>query len=294
MRRLCDLHSHSTASDGSLSPSQVVRQAEQAKLAGLALTDHDTVAGLAEAAAAAGQYPELTFVPGLEVSAVAPQGTLHILGLGVEGQSPALRVLLDQLLEARNARNPKIIARLQALGLKIDMDEVRLAAEGPLPPHPTAAPPVLGRAHMAEVLIHKGYARSIEDAFTRYLGQGAPAFVDKERLRPRQVADAIHAAGGLAVVAHPVHLNFENFAQARRLIRSLMDQGLDGLEVYHNEHTPLETRFFLDLAREFNLAISGGSDFHGAIKPHVQLGRPRVPMEIMRQLLERLRAGKES
>jgi hypothetical protein len=141
---------------------------------------------------------------------------------------------------------------------------------------------------MAEVLVHKGYVRTIEEAFDRFLAEGRPAYVDKERLSPRALADAIHAAGGLAIIAHPVQLGFENYAQAQRLIRLLVEQGLDGLEVYHSDHGAALTRFFLDLAKRFNLAISGGSDFHGRIKPHVQLGRPRVPVEVLRELQRRL------
>lgn len=288
MRRLCDLHSHSTASDGSLSPSDVVRLAERRQLAGIALTDHDTTDGLADAAATAREFPELTFVPGVELSAVPPQGTLHVLGLGIDPAAPSLRTLIDELLAARNERNPRIIARLQELGIKISMDEVREAAIGPLPPHLAAEEMVLGRVHMAQVLLHKGYVKTIDEAFVRYLGDGAPAFVDKERLAPRTVADAIHGAGGLAIIAHPVQLGFENLAQAQRLIRLLVDQGMDGLEVYHSDHSDLLTRFFLDLARQFHLAVSGGSDFHGLVKPHVQLGRPRVPVSILQDLLGRL------
>jgi hypothetical protein len=288
MRRLCDLHAHSTCSDGTLPPGEVVRLADRRQLAGVALTDHDTIDGLAEAAAAAGEFPELTFVSGVELSAVAPQGTLHVLGLGIDPAATSMVHLLGQLVQARNDRNPQMIARLQSLGLKIDMDEVRRAAEGPLPPAPGAPPAVVGRVHMAEVLVHKGYVRTIEEAFDRFLAEGRPAYVDKERLSPRALADAIHAAGGLAIIAHPVQLGFENYAQAQRLIRLLVEQGLDGLEVYHSDHGAALTRFFLDLAKRFNLAISGGSDFHGRIKPHVQLGRPRVPVEVLRELQRRL------
>jgi 3',5'-nucleoside bisphosphate phosphatase len=288
MRRLCDLHAHSTASDGLLSPSDLVRLADRQRLAGVALTDHDTIDGLAEAAAAAKEFPELTFVPGVELSAVSPQGTLHVLGLGIDPAAAPLRTLITQLIQARDERNPRIIAKLQALGVKIDMDDVRQAAQGPLPRDGAARSPVLGRMHMAEVLLDKGYARSIEDAFARYLGDNAPAYVDKERLSPRAVADAIHGAGGLAMIAHPVHLLFENFSQAQRLIRMLVEQGVDGLEAYHSEHSALQTRFFLDLASRLNLAVSGGSDFHGQVKPHVQLGRPRVPVQVVRDLMGRL------
>lgn len=287
MRRLCDLHTHSTSSDGSLSPAELVRQADRARLAGVALTDHDTVAGVAQAAEAARDLPELTFVPGVELSAIPPQGTLHILGLGIDPRSAALLALMRQLRQARDERNPKMVARLRQLGLDISMEEVTAQALKGGAAAAEDVPPVVGRAHMAEVMVRKGMARSIADAFARYLGLGTPAYVDKERLPPAEVIHAIHSAGGLALLAHPVHLQFGNFAEAERLIRILVEAGMDGLEVYHSDHSILQTRFFLDLARRLNLAVSGGSDFHGAVKPHVQLGRPRVPVHIMHELLER-------
>ncbi len=283
IRRICDLHAHSTASDGSSTPAELVQLADRQKLGGLALTDHDTVDGIAEAAAEAEKFAELEFVPGVELSAAPPQGVLHILGLDFDPQAKSLHDLINKLLIARNERNPQMVDKLQALGVKISMDEVRAAAE----PSPVGPEPVLGRGHMAAVLIAKGYAGDMDDAFKRYLGERSPAYVDKEKLTPHQVADAIHGAGGVAIIAHPIQLRFRNFAEGERLIRLLVDQGMDGLEAYHSDHNDLLTRFFLDLARKFHLAISGGSDFHGAIKPHVQLGRPRVPIDVMNNLLSR-------
>ena len=290
MRRFCDLHTHSLASDGTVSPAELIAMADRKRLAGVALTDHDTLAGLAEAARAAQQFPSLRFVPGIEVSASFPHGTLHILGLCFDPASPGLAHLAAELRGAREERNPKMIAKLQGLGVEVTLDE--LVAEtarkaGPASPSQR----VVGRAHLATLLVRKGYARSIPDAFARYLGVGAPAYVDKERLTPAQVIAGIHSGAGLAMLAHPVQLKYENFAQCERIVRSLMHAGLDGIEVYHSDHSDLETRFFLDLARRLNLAVSGGSDFHGSVKEDVRLGNPRVPADIMEALLARA-AGK--
>ena len=282
MRRFCDLHTHSTASDGTLSPRELVELADRRRLAGLALTDHDTVDGLAEGAEAAG-LAGLTFVGGIEVSAVFGQGTLHILGLCVDPANRSLAELAVRLRAARAERNPRMVAKLQAMGVDITMAEV-LAAAGADANQPDR---VVGRAHMATVLSRKGYVRDLNEAFERYIGAGAPAFVDKERLPPAEAVAGIHAAGGLAILAHPVQLEFDNFAQCETMVRSLVHDGLDGLEAYHSDHSDLQTRFFLDLADKLGLAVSGGSDFHGSVKQRVQLGNPRVPALIMERLLKR-------
>jgi len=287
MRRYCDLHTHSAASDGALSPADLIALADRERLAGVALTDHDTTAGLVEAARAAERTEGVTFIPGVEISAAFPQGTLHILGLGVDSANEAMAVVMAGLLAARNRRNPLMIAKLQRLGIEVTMDEVLAAAGGA-----RAGGRVVSRMHMAAVLTRKGYVRNTTEAFNRYLAAGAPAHVEKERMQPAEAIDAIHVAGGLAVLAHPVHLQFATFAECERLVRVLIDAGLDGVEVYHSDHSDAQTRFLLDLARRLDLAVTGGSDFHGSTKPNVRLGRPRVPVSIMEGLLDRLAARK--
>lgn len=276
MRHLCDLHVHSTASDGSLAPHEVVELADRIRLAGVALTDHDTIEGLAGAVETAAGLPELTLLCGVEVSATWPQGTLHILGLCIDPASPSLAGLLARFRSSRNERNPKIVANLQALGVNITMDDV-LTEAGSADPSQR----VVSRAHMAAVLTKKGYARDFSDAFDRYIGTDAPAYVRRERIVPAEVIGAIHDAGGLAIVAHPAELQFANFAECETIVRSLRDVGLDGLEAYHSDHNNALVRFLLDLAKKLDLVVSGGSDFHGAVKPHVRLGRPRVPATVM-------------
>ena len=291
MRRFVDLHTHSTASDGALAPAELVALADRKRLAALALTDHDTTAGLADARAAAKAFPLLRFVPGIEVSAAFPTGTLHILGLGIHDNSAALARLAVTLRAARDDRNPKIITKLQSLGLKISMDDLwhGRPARGPeagcrgrgVGGHADTHPPVLGRLHIAHALLAKGYVRTLQEAFDRYIGRDAPAFVEKDKLRPRAVLAALHAAGGLSVLAHPTQLQYANSAQLEHIVRDLADAGLDAIEAYHPDHTARQTRAYLALAQRFNLGVTGGSDFHGPAKPTVLLGRPKVSVTML-------------
>lgn len=269
MRRFVDLHTHTIASDGSLAPRELVRLADAKKLAAIAITDHDTCDGIAEAKAAAMKFTKLRLVSGVEVSAMFPKGTLHLLGLGIDEKNSRLGGLLKNLCDARNHRNPKIIALLQSLGCDINMDDV-LAVAG--------SGKIVGRLHIAEALRRKGCVRSTKEAFDRYVGKGAPAFVDKERLSPADAIAAIRSAGGVAVLAHPPQLNYDNSAQLERILRELIRHGLDGIEVYHNDNSPQQTRLYLDMAKRFSLSVAGGSDFHGSAKTDVLLGRPKVPI----------------
>ena len=273
-RRFVDLHTHSTASDGTLTPAEVVALADAANLAAFALTDHDTTRGLAEARAAAASSPGLRFIPGVEVSARYSPGMMHILGLGVDENSEALRKLLAGFIDARDRRNPGILAKLHALGIDVGMDDVLAAAESFEP----GRPHVIGRMHIAEAMRVKGHAQSIQDAFTRYLSNGGAAYVDKERLEPQEVIEGIMAGGGVAVLAHPVQLKIGDGQELEDYIRRLAGWGLGGIEVYHPDHSDRQTRRYLDIARRLGLAVTGGSDFHGTAKPGVAIGRPRVPL----------------
>lgn len=277
MRNFVDLHAHTTASDGDCSPAELVALAERKRLAALAVTDHDSIDGLAEAAQAAATLG-LRLVAGVEISAEFSGGTMHILGLGIDPTSGALQETLRHLMEARNRRNPKMVARLQAMGVDISMPELAKLAGGQL----------VSRLHMATLLHRKGHAVSVNDAFARYIGSGAPAYVDKERLAPAAAIERIHAAAGLAVLAHPPQLKYNNNAHLATIVRALVARGLDGIEVYHPDHTPEQTRHYLDLARMLGLLVAGGSDFHGSAKPQVRLGRPPVPLAVVEPLLAKL------
>ncbi|MCY2929969.1 MAG: PHP domain-containing protein [Planctomycetota bacterium] len=275
VRRLVDLHTHSTASDGRVSPTELMGLADAAGLAAVALTDHDTVAGLAEAAQAAQAFPQLRFIPGIEVSVHPQQGTMHILGLGIDPACPALLEMAASFLRGRRSRNPRIVEKLNALGLGISMADVFAVAGVEASDEASA---VVGRLHVAEALRRKGFVQTTTEAFERYLARGKSAYVERARLGAARAIDAIHAAGGLALAAHPSQWGCENFAQLEKVLRDLMTAGIDGLEAYHSDHSTFLTRHLLDLAARFNLAVVGGSDFHGSAKPGVSLGVPRVPL----------------
>ena len=275
-----DLHCHSTASDGTLPPAEVVRLARDGGLAGLALTDHDTVGGVAEAEAEA-QRLGLAFLPGIEISCEYPHpGTMHILGYGVDPQNPALRDLTAALLAGRDDRNPKIITRLQELGVAITMPEVEAEAGGT----------VIGRPHIAAILLRKGYVSSIKAAFNEYLAPGGKAYFDKERLSMSEAMRRIRQSGGMPVLAHPVQLRTTNDAELERVVKDLVDLGLVGLETIHSDHDAALVEKYTRLADRFDLLKTGGSDFHGSNKKDIRLGDARgrrVPFAFMEALLER-------
>ena len=282
-----DLHTHSTASDGTLSPTELMRAASAAGLAAIALTDHDTGNGLAEAAAEAAKLG-IRFVPGIEISAEYPHpGTLHILGHFVDPESPGLRKMSTILLEGRNARNPKIVERLNQLGCKITMEQVEAIARERVE---AGQPVVIGRPHIAEALVRANCVANLKQAFNVYLGTTGSAFFPKERLTPRQAIDCIHEAGGLATVAHPVQLRCDNPAHLQTVIGNLAEAGMDGIEVWHCDHDENARGTMLELSRRYNLVPTGGSDFHGGHKPDVALGRGRNNVRVPAEVLERLEA----
>ncbi|MGA2585217.1 MAG: PHP domain-containing protein [Tepidisphaeraceae bacterium] len=274
-----DLHCHSTASDGTLAPAEVVRLAHARNLSALSLTDHDTIAGVAEAAKEAGRLG-IDFLPGIEISAEFPHpGTMHLLGYGVDPQSPVLTDMTTTLLAGRDNRNPKIIAKLRELGVPITMDEVEQEAGGN----------VIGRPHIAAILQRKGFVSSIKQAFDKYLAPGGQAYFDKERLAPKQAISMILQSGGIPVLAHPVQLRTENDGQLERILKDLIDMGLAGIEVLHSDHNEALVKKYSDLARKYNLLKTGGSDFHGTNKTSIQLGEAagqRIPRAWFDALVE--------
>ena len=280
-----DLHTHSTASDGTLTPTQLVNRAQAAGLVGLALTDHDSGNGLLEARAQAEKIG-LRFVSGIEISAEYPHpGTMHILGYYIDPLSPGLKRMSDILLEGRNNRNPRIIARLNELGCRITLEQVQaIARRGSA----DARKIVLGRPHIAQAMVDAGCVSSVKQAFDVYLGTTGAAYFDKERLTPRQALECIHAAGGLAVLAHPTQLRTENPAQLQHVVANLVEAGLDGIEAWHSDHRPQDSQLILELARRYNLITTGGSDFHGTPKPDIALGLGRDNVRVPVEYLDRL------
>ncbi len=289
----CDLHMHSTASDGTDAPHELGAVAAAAGLAAIALTDHDTLAGLA-AAAEGCAAASIGFVPGIEVSAdpgavklpsdepAATTGTLHILGLFVRHDDEKLLAIGRRMEQTRHQRNPAIIDRLNELGVNVHYDEVlALAArEGTV---------IIGRPHIAQVMMNKGYVKSIQDAFTRYIGARGAAYVRRDRLHPREAIEAIHHAGGLAVLAHPVQLKCGDEDELEYVLARLADLGLDAIETRHSDHTPADVQRLEQLAARMNLATSGGSDYHGTRKS-IAIGSQRVPMTVYERLRERREA----
>jgi predicted metal-dependent phosphoesterase TrpH len=257
-----DLHCHSTASDGTLAPAEVVRLAYESGLSSLALTDHDTAAGTGEAASAARSLG-LDFIPGIEISCEYPHpGTMHLLGYGIDPDSAVLKDLTARLIAGRDNRNPKIVARLNELGVPITMEEVKNEAGGT----------VIGRPHVAAVLVRKGYAGSIKHAFDKFLGTTGLAYFDKERLTPRQALELVRQSGGLPVLAHPCQLRTTNDAELDRVVKDLVDLGLAGMEVIHSDHEASMVERYGKLAEKYDLLKTGGSDFHGGNKQDIRLG----------------------
>ncbi|MDD5085720.1 MAG: PHP domain-containing protein [Candidatus Omnitrophica bacterium] len=256
-----DLHTHTTCSDGTLSPRELVRLAKSSGFKAIAITDHDTVEGNAEARET-GTGEGLEVIEGVELSVEFSPGTMHILGYFVNSVSPELTKSLDFVQRARRERNPKIVEKLRKLGLDISYEEVLKEAGGGQ----------VGRPHFAGVLVKKGYVRDKGEAFARYLAKGRAAYVDKGRFAPREAAEIIHNSGGLVVLAHPSQLHIPTKENLRKLIDELVGYGLDGIEVYSSCHTRKEARLYAELAEEYKLFVAAGSDFHGDNSPGIKLG----------------------
>jgi len=275
---LIDLHVHTTASDGTLTPAELVARAQEKGLQAVAVTDHDTVEGLTEALAEAAKR-EFEVVPGVEISVDYRGGEMHILGYYIDPCSGPLLAGLEQLQEYRRERNPKVIRKLREVGLHITLEEVAEAAGGN----------VIGRPHFAAVLVRKGYAANTQEAFEKYLGAGQPAYVKKEKLTPEEGIELIVRAGGLPVLAHPKYIRDHNPDRLSALLDKLKGAGLRGVEVYYTAHTPEETDLYLGLTRKHALLVTGGSDFHGANKPEIELGAGTGNLQIPYELLAELR-----
>jgi predicted metal-dependent phosphoesterase TrpH len=274
---MIDLHAHTTASDGSCSPRELVALAKQAGVMTLGITDHDTVSGIEEALLA-GKETGVEILPGLELSAEYEPGTMHLLGYGID---PTYQPLLDELATRRrdrDERNPKIVEALRALGIDITVEEIKAVAGGA----------VIGRPHIGQVLVEKGHADSVSDAFARYLDRGRPAFIQKEKIAPRRAIELITSAGGVATLAHPYQLKLPDDS-LDQLVAQLVQTGLQGIEVYYSRHTPEMIEHYQLIARRHDLIETGGSDFHGAPKPDIRLGIGGGNLKVPEQVVTRLR-----
>ncbi|WP_373229908.1 PHP domain-containing protein [Cohnella sp.] len=273
-----DLHTHTTASDGMFRPEVNVKLAQDAGLSAIAITDHDTLSGIPEAIEAGKTY-RIIVVPGVEISTAVEGKDIHILGYGISHDDQLLQSRLLSQRNIRHRRNDAILIRLAELGMTVSIEELEHAAGKA---HTSGGS--VGRPHIAQVLVDKGYAANIKDAFDRYLGEGKPANVSPPRITPLEAIGWIHEAGGKAIIAHPGIYNDDN------LVLSLLDSGADGLEAFHSDHdAPSELRYE-EWAMGRGKLVTGGSDFHG-IKDgeafHGSIGSRSVDIEIISRLLQK-------
>lgn len=261
-----DMHTHSTASDGQYAPRELVGLAKEKGIELLALTDHDTLSGLPEAAAA-GEELGLRVLPGVELGAKEYRN-LHLLGYGVDMDDPELRGFCDRMKAARDERKHKIIDFLAEKGIHIDLSEVEALAKGG----------VVGRPHFARVMLEHGYIKTNREAYEKYLDTEEYKRIAIKRLSARECIGIIHGAGGKASFAHPYQVKLDDGA-LEGLVRDLKSWGLDAIECYYTKHTPEMQAFYLSLAEKYDLHVTGGSDFHGElVKPDVPLAK--LPLEL--------------
>jgi len=278
--RLIDLHCHSTASDGSDEPAELIRKALDADLAALAVTDHDSLAGLDEAQRAA-EGTRIELIRGCEISARGEGGEMHILGLWIPREHPNLNAfegVLRELREHRAVRNQIMIERLGKQGCSLSYDDVLAEARGES----------VGRPHIAKVLLRKGYAKSIQEVFTRYLGSKGSAYEPKKVLLPEEAVELLRSVDATAAFAHPRLIRASD-AWLQAMTVRLKACGLSAMEAYHSEHSKADTRFCLALAAKQGLALCGGSDYHGRLKPDIALGTGRGSLRVPESLLEQLK-----
>ena len=264
-----DLHIHTNCSDGIISPEGLVKQAKEAGLTVIAITDHDTVAGIPRAIAE-GEKLGVRVIPGIEFTTDVPGTEIHILGYFIDYKIEWLNDILEKIRGDRINRLQKILDKLKKLGVNLKAEDVtKYIDKGSI-----------GRPHVARALIEKGYVRSIQEAFNRYLDFNAPAYVPHYKLTPSEAVKTVIKAGGVAVYAHP------GVSADDEIIPELIKAGLAGLEVYYSNHSDLQIRHYLSLAEKYGLLVTGGSDFHGSIMREVKLGDIKLDDKIVAKLEE--------
>lgn len=259
---MVDLHLHSTCSDGTDPPEALAALAAGAGLSAAVLTDHDNMDGTERFIAAAAALG-VKSIPGMELSCESPGRTVHMLAYGCDASDAPLAAAVRRILDGRRERNVEILARLSKIGKRVSLEEVmREAGEGAT---------TIGRPHIARALVRKGWARDHADAFRRYLGRGAPAYVDRYRLDPATAISLVRGAGGVASLAHPHQIGM-NKAELRRFVGELAEAGLGAIECLYTGYWPQMVEEYLGLARDFGLLVTGGTDYHGANRPAVKIG----------------------
>lgn len=275
--RYVDLHVHSNASDGTLTPSEVVHLALQKNLAAIALSDHDTVKGVPEAISAA-EGTTLEVVPATELSCYYQNVEIHVLGLFVDYKDADFQAKLEELEQERMQRNLDMIALFQRDNISITLEELQAG-------NPKS---VITRAHFARVLVEKGYCKDKNAAFDRYVGVGCPYYLPKPQITPELSLPLITKAGGIPILAHPMLYKL-GYRQIEELIQYLIPLGLKGIEAYHSSNNISQSDKLRSLALKYHLVVSGGSDFHGANKPDIELGTGRGGLRITESILDAIK-----
>ena len=266
-----DLHIHSTASDGRLSPADVVRKAAKHGLSVIAITDHDTIDGIASALITAKGFRGLKVIPGIELSTDVPQGEVHVLGYFIDYTDHEFQAILEGLRNSRLKRAQGMVAKLKNLGIHIDWERVQeIAGEGSI-----------GRPHIAQAMLEKGYISSLKEAFDKYISRDGPAYVEREKMTPVEAVELILKFNGLPVLAHPFTSN-----NTKTLVAELKIAGLVGIETYYDGYTADEISELVSLANRYNLITTGGSDYHGLEAANETIiGGADVPMESVERLI---------
>ncbi len=272
-----DLHLHTTASDGRLTPSELVKLARARGLQVIAVTDHDSVGGINEALKEARNEPQITIVPGVEINTDLASGELHVLGYFINYVDPELVASLAKIRESRVGRAEKMVEKLHGLGLQVDWQRILNLARGDS----------ICRPHIAQAMLEKGYVSSEREAFDKYIGRNGPAYVEREKVKPVDAVEIIKKAGGLPVLAHPADIQ-----ELDIMIKELIEAGLVGLEVYYGQYDKATVDRLIGIAKNYKLIMTGGTDYHHFQDNHeVPLGSVDIPQSCIRQLFSL--AGKE-
>ncbi len=265
-----DLHLHSTASDGRLSPAELVRRAAEAGLSVMALTDHDTVDGITPALEAIKAFPRLKLIPGVEINTDVPQGEAHVLGYFIDYAHPELLAALKSMRASRQERAQKMLAKLKGMGISLEWSRVK----------EIASTEAIGRPHIAQAMLEKGYITNIKEAFNKYIGWGGPAYVERTKITPVEAVQLILRASGLPVLGHPLTIG-----EPEPMIVELKANGLVGLEAYYNGYTAADLSRLVSLAEQYGLIATGGSDYHGLDEnTETGIGEAGVPTKSAQQL----------
>ena len=289
LKTYIDLHMHSTASDGTLTPTALIQASlksasNEDDTTVIALTDHDTVAGIPEFMAEAAKYKKrMIAIPGVEISTDYHGVEIHILGYNIDPENKELLEKLKLYRESRDSRNEKIVALLQAEGFEITMDDIK--SENPND--------TIARPHIAKQLMKKKYVASVKEAFDKYLAEGRNCYVERIRPTPEEAIQLIRNSGGVPVLAHLMYYKKLNAAEKETMVFKLKEAGLQGIEAYYNSYTPVEEDYVASLAKQNGLLLTGGTDYHGQNKPHISLftgqGSMEVPETILPEFLESIR-----